>query len=99
MEKEEIKIADARVDHGTCLSWQKGDDYALCLICEQSCPYQAITAGDIDEPGAADGSGSGQLRPVVQQDRCVGCGTCELNCPTGPPSAIRIYRLDAPYAS
>ena len=93
-EKPEIKIALARTDHGRCLSWQKGDRYTVCLICEQSCPYGAITAEDIDVPGASPGSGVGQLRPVVYPDACVGCGTCEFNCPVGPEAAIRIYRLE-----
>ncbi|HCU35604.1 MAG TPA: hypothetical protein DGT21_09150 [Armatimonadetes bacterium] len=98
-EKPEIKIALARIDHSRCLSWQKGDRYTVCLICEQSCPYGAITADDIGVPGAAAGSGVGQLRPVVHPDACVGCGMCEFNCPVGPEAAIRIYRLEAPGGS
>lgn len=98
-EKSEIRIALARIDHSRCLSWQKADSYSTCLICEQSCPYGAITADDIEVPGAAAGSGAGQLRPVVHPDVCVGCGMCEFNCPVGPEAAIRIYRLDTPDGS
>ncbi len=90
-EKSDIRIAEARIDTATCLSWQTGDDYTLCLICEGVCPYNAITAEDTD--------GSGQLRPVVHPDICVGCGLCEYNCPVGPPAAIRIYRRGGQHAA
>jgi len=90
-EKSRIQIAEARIDQTKCLSWQKGDDYRLCLVCEEMCSYNAITAEDTD--------GSGQLRPVVHPDICVGCGICEYNCPVGPESAIRIYRRDNQHAT
>jgi len=85
-EKYGILIAEARIDQTKCLSWQKGDDYLLCLVCDEMCSYNAITAEDTD--------GSGQLRPVVHPDICVGCGICEYNCPAQPARAIRIYRRD-----
>ncbi len=95
-EKPEIRIALARINRDRCLSWQSGERYVVCLVCEQSCPYGAITAENIDTPGAVDGSGVGQLRPVVNTSRCVGCGVCEFNCPAGPERAIRIHRLGTP---
>ncbi len=89
-EKPDIRIAEAAIDHTRCLSWQKGDEYTRCLQCEQVCPYGAVLGQDTD--------GSGQLRPVVRPEVCVGCGTCEFNCPVGPPlgseAAIRIYRRE-----
>ncbi len=85
-EKAGIQIAEARIDHSRCLSWAKGDDYLVCLVCDEMCSYNAITAEDTD--------GTGQLRPLVHPDICVGCGICEYNCPLSPQSAIRIYRRE-----
>jgi polyferredoxin len=90
-EKSHIQIARAQIDQHTCLSWQTGDEYQLCLVCSEVCSYHAVANVVTD--------GSGQLRPVVCPNTCVGCGICEFNCPAGPPdapsAAIRIYRLDS----
>lgn len=40
-----------------------------CRVCVDACPYEAL---------AADASG----RPVVDADRCNGCGICENRCPS-----------------
>lgn len=41
-----------------------------CNPCETSCPFDAITVGaDINTP------------PVVDFDKCTGCGICVYNCP------------------
>ncbi len=86
-EKSRIHIAEARIDHTTCLSWQKGKAYVVCLRCVGECPYDAVSAQDVD--------GSGQFRPVVDTNVCVGCGRCEVFCPVKPVAAIRTYRRDA----
>ena len=31
-------------------------------------------------------------RPVVNTERCIGCGTCEYQCPLEGTAAIRIER-------
>jgi Pyruvate/2-oxoacid:ferredoxin oxidoreductase delta subunit len=40
-------------------------------------------------------SSDGQLktfqRPYVIQDRCIGCGICENNCPLSGQAAIQVY--------
>jgi Pyruvate/2-oxoacid:ferredoxin oxidoreductase delta subunit len=30
-------------------------------------------------------------RPYVIQERCIGCGICENNCPLAGQAAIRVY--------
>lgn len=41
-----------------------------CNPCSTSCPFNAITIGDdINKP------------PVVDFDKCTGCGICVFNCP------------------
>lgn len=40
-----------------------------CVKCEEACPYEAIA---LNEHG----------RPVVDENRCNGCGACEFACPS-----------------
>jgi len=70
----------ARVDLDACVL-AAGKE---CSECMRACPYQAVSA---TEP--ADGSPS---EPRVNSSKCVGCGACEVVCPTGPARrAIRVY--------
>ncbi len=47
-----------------------------CLVCDEVCPKRAI--------GEAK-----KLRPRVEEDVCIGCGQCQLNCPV-EGKAIRV---------
>ncbi|HUS80786.1 MAG TPA: 4Fe-4S binding protein [Armatimonadota bacterium] len=81
-EKSRIRIGLARVHQDRCLSWRRGDDYTHCLTCASVCPYGAVER-------LSDG---GQERPRVNSAVCVGCGTCEHNCPARPLRAITVSR-------
>ncbi len=85
-EKADIKLGEATIDPDTCLPWQRGDDYRLCLVCAEHCSYQAVEHRE-DE---------GQLRPFVVPDKCVGCGQCDYACPVREPlrpvAAITVSR-------
>lgn len=70
---EQVKMGVATIDRTKCLAWSQGK---LCYICGEQCLRVAI---DIDESN----------RPTIQPDLCVGCGTCEKNCPV-EGSAIRV---------
>ncbi len=72
-EKNDIKLGLATINPDTCLPWQRGEEYRLCLVCVEHCPYQAVVA-EMHE---------GQLRPFMRLDKCVGCGQCEHVCPVG----------------
>ncbi len=82
-EKDDIRLGQAEINTDTCLSWQRGTDYRLCLICAEHCPY-----GAIDTPVY-----EGQRRPFVNPAKCVGCGECEHYCPARPQRAIQVNRL------
>ena len=56
-------------------------DAALCDLCVQACPIKGAIS--IEAVLAPDGSKS--WTPVVHEP-CVGCGTCEMICPTEPSS-------------
>jgi len=71
--REQIKIGTARIDNQLCIAWKDGKK---CLICNEVCPTGAV-------------SGAGKLRPAVREDDCIGCGTCEFQCPV-KEKAIRV---------
>lgn len=77
--KSKIRIGLARVDMNVCLL---GEDRE-CSACMRWCPYNAIRYVFSE----ADYT----LVPVIDADKCNGCGACENACPTNPRKAIRIF--------
>lgn len=90
-EKQVTVMGHAFIDHDRCLAWS---DHQTCLVCEEMCPLpqKAITL----EQGVftdADGIQIEVQMPVVDRERCIGCGTCENKCPVKGDAAIRVYTL------
>ena len=75
-----LRIGTARIDRGSCLPWAGGEE---CTVCEEFCPTspKAIRLEPGERPGAPQ-------RPVVELERCNGCGACERVCPLAPAPAI-----------
>jgi polyferredoxin len=61
----EIKIGTSAIDQDKCMSWSLG---TTCIVCTNGCPKKAIVGEDV-------------LQPRVNGSLCIGCGTCEHNCP------------------
>jgi ferredoxin len=82
-EKQAVRIALARVDRQTCLPHVGREACQLCVDECRMAGYDAIeftrVRGEVDEKGEPV-EGSGSLAPVVQEDRCVGCGLCQMRC-------------------
>lgn len=82
-EKRVARIGLAVVNESTCLPYAGRE---ACDLCVQECDaagYHAIEytqvgteTDDLGNPIA----GSGFLAPVVQDDKCVGCGLCQTRC-------------------
>ncbi len=83
-EKPSIKIGLASINQGKCLAWRRGNFYKLCLVCDEQCSYKAVQWHLLD----------GQRRPVVDEEKCTGCGICEAKCPVKPEAAITVSRSE-----
>ncbi len=84
---EEVKharqIGTAAVIQDACLAWEDGE---YCMVCQEYCPFFAVEA-DYAEDGVP--------RPVVNTDRCRGCGACESECPAvRKGKAIKVTGVD-----
>ncbi|MBN1578767.1 MAG: 4Fe-4S binding protein [Chitinispirillaceae bacterium] len=83
-EKRFAKIGTAVIDRHRCLAWAQNKE---CLVCDEVCPYNAITAYVVDTT-------KGRFKvPVVNEDLCLGCGMCEQHCPIFDTAAIVIYKF------
>ncbi|MCL1847526.1 MAG: 4Fe-4S dicluster domain-containing protein [Coriobacteriia bacterium] len=60
-------VAPAVIDRELCIAYQPMG--GGCMKCIDGCPYDAITTDT-------------QGRPVVELDKCNGCGYCEYICPS-----------------
>jgi MauM/NapG family ferredoxin protein len=79
-EKSWLALGTAVIDRSLCIAWAQDK---ICSICDEVCSYDAISQKD---PKMLTG-----LRPIVNPDKCAGCGLCERACPVAPEAAIRVY--------
>ncbi len=88
--KQATTLGTATIDRSRCIPYSEGTD---CLVCEEHCPVapKAIT---LNVAEVLNNRGQKMLvkLPVVQPDRCIGCGHCEHVCPVGGAAAIRVKR-------
>lgn len=84
-EKSSVKIGTARVIAANCLT----NTGVSCGNCARHCPVGAIQMVNF-HPDEADSLPS----PVVDPERCIGCGACENLCPVRPLSAIIVDGIE-----
>lgn len=74
-------IGEALVDGSLCVLARGERD---CDACARSCSFEAVHIYWDEERYIA--------YPLVNPDKCNGCGACEVACPTNPVKAIRVWR-------
>lgn len=77
LEKQHAKVGTAVVIRDRCLPWSQD---RRCLICDEQCPYNAIVFRHDQDHHVG--------LPVVNADKCNGCGQCEDKCPVLGEAAI-----------
>jgi ferredoxin len=63
-------------------------DDVSCDLCARKCPTAAITMVSLNSDA------SSRNIPMIDTNRCIGCGACEQLCPSRPYSAIYIEGID-----
>lgn len=81
-EKSAIHIGHAVWVRANCIPLTDGVE---CGNCARHCPVGAIQMVPSDP-----GDGTSLKIPVVNEERCIGCGACENLCPARPFSAIYV---------
>ena len=76
--KENIHIGEAVWHKERCLASAEG---VRCTACFRHCPVNAIAL--VEGP-------NGVQIPVVDADKCIGCGACEHVCPARPLPALTV---------
>ncbi len=91
-EKSSVQIGHAVWVKDNCIPLTDG---VSCGNCARHCPTGAISMVEIpskesNEDGENQGRGSVLEIPVVNVEKCIGCGACENLCPSRPFSAIYV---------
>jgi MauM/NapG family ferredoxin protein len=88
--KQNSRMGTAFINRSRCIPFTEGRD---CLVCEEHCPVapKAITYYE-EEVRDPTGKKVRVKLPLIVQDQCIGCGTCENKCPVGGEAAIRVKR-------
>lgn len=81
-EKSSTRIGHAVWVKKNCIPLTDG---ASCGNCARHCP-----SGAIQMVGSEAGNPDSPMIPVVNTERCIGCGACENLCPARPFSAIYV---------
>ena len=88
--KQITALGTAFINRSRCIPYTEGTD---CMVCEEHCPVtpKAIIFSEQEVVNLMGERVQVKL-PVINPDRCNGCGQCEHVCPVGGESAIRVKR-------
>ena len=85
-QKSSLKIGTATWIRNNCVVIT---DEVNCSNCERHCPVGAISRVPINPDDEQS-----QRIPVVDVERCIGCGACENLCPARPFSAMYVEGIE-----
>jgi len=77
-QKRKTTVGLAKVDMSICLLSEERE----CTVCVRICPYDAVKLVFSKEEYISI--------PVIDPEKCTGCGACEWVCPVSPKKAITI---------
>ena len=80
-EKTAIKVGHAVLVRKNCIAVTTDDG---CGLCATKCPAGAVMLTTVEYEGRS------VYAPVVDEEKCLGCGTCEHLCPARPFAAIYV---------
>ena len=80
-EKTAIRIGHAVLVRKNCVAVTTDDG---CGLCASKCPTGAVMMTTVEYEGRS------VYAPVVDEEKCIGCGTCEHLCPARPFAAIYV---------
>lgn len=85
-EKRRVHVGRAVWHRGRCLAATEG---VSCNACLWHCPAKAIKLVPLDEANPKSAK-----VPVVDAEKCLGCGACEHLCPARPMPAMTVEGLE-----
>ena len=80
-EKTAIQLGHAVLVRKNCVAVTTEDG---CGLCATKCPAGAVMMTTVEYEGKS------VYAPVVDEEKCIGCGTCEHLCPARPFAAIYV---------
>jgi polyferredoxin len=103
-QKRAARMGTSFFDKDRCIPWVAYQNWNEknawskqynCAVCEEHCPTpeKAIQFSDVTVP-TPDGPQTIR-RPVVVEERCIGCGICEYVCPLRGPAAVKVISQNA----